>query len=63
VKLRDGVASYDAGATLLYDSIPEAEDRECWLKATGFLRALKAEAAAPEVYAPRKEKAPACVSF
>jgi len=56
VKLSGGVAAYDAGATLLYDSVPESEDRECWLKATGFLRALKAEPAAPAVYAPRKEE-------
>jgi len=45
VHLRDGVASYPAGATLLYDSVPEAEDRECWLKATGFFRALNVEQA------------------
>ena len=43
VHLRDGVAAYGAGATLLYDSIPENEDRECWLKATGFFRALDPE--------------------
>ena len=29
IHLRDGVAAYGAGATLLYDSIPENEDREC----------------------------------
>ncbi|MBL8228334.1 MAG: anthranilate synthase component I [Bryobacterales bacterium] len=38
--LRDGVAEYPVGATLLYDSIPEAEERETRLKATGFFRAL-----------------------
>jgi anthranilate synthase len=38
--LRDGVASYRVGATLLYDSIPEMEERETRLKATGFFRAL-----------------------
>jgi anthranilate synthase len=43
VHLRDGIASYPAGATLLYDSVPAAEDRECWLKATGFFRALNVE--------------------
>src|SRR5580658_8309268 len=42
IRLRDGVAGYGAGATLLYDSIPANEDRECWLKATGFFRALNA---------------------
>ncbi|HTQ56167.1 MAG TPA: anthranilate synthase component I [Bryobacteraceae bacterium] len=38
--LRDGMAQYPAGATLLYDSIPEMEDRECHLKATGFFRTV-----------------------
>jgi len=41
VHLKDGVARYGAGATLLYDSIPEAENDECRLKATGFFRALR----------------------
>jgi len=38
--LRDGIASYPVGATLLYDSIPAMEERETRLKATGFFRAL-----------------------
>ena len=42
VHVRDGVARYPAGATLLYDSIPANEDAECRLKATGFFRALRA---------------------
>ena len=56
VHLRDGVAAYGAGATLLYDSIPEQEDRECHLKATGFFRVLDAAAAAPLAYAPQAEQ-------
>ncbi len=40
--LRDGIARYPAGATLLYDSVPEMEERETRLKATGFFRALGA---------------------
>ncbi len=40
IHLRDGVARYGAGATLLYDSVPEMEHQECRLKATGFFRAL-----------------------
>jgi anthranilate synthase len=40
--LRDGVASYPVGATLLYDSVPEMEERETRLKATGFFRTLGA---------------------
>jgi anthranilate synthase len=46
IHLRDGVAAYGAGATLLYDSIPENENRECWMKATGFFRALDPSPAA-----------------
>jgi anthranilate synthase len=41
VHLRDGVARYSAGATLLYDSVPELEEQETRLKATGFFRALR----------------------
>ncbi|HEY1219948.1 MAG: anthranilate synthase component I [Bryobacteraceae bacterium] len=46
--LRNGVASYPAGATLLYDSVPANEERETRLKATGFFRALGGEPAAAE---------------
>jgi len=38
--LRDGIASYPAGATLLYDSTPAAEEAETRLKATGFFKIL-----------------------
>jgi anthranilate synthase len=41
VHLRDGIARYAAGATLLYDSDPRSEDAECRLKATAFFRALR----------------------
>ena len=44
--LRDGMATYPAGATLLYDSDPAAEERETRLKATGFFRLLGAPAVA-----------------
>ena len=53
--LRDGMARYSAGATLLYDSIPEAEERETRLKATAFFRAMRAEPEAPAVYTPKSE--------
>jgi anthranilate synthase len=56
VHLRDGVAAYGAGATLLYDSDPASEDRECAMKATGFFRALNAEKKAEPAYAPRAEE-------
>jgi len=38
--LRNGEARYPTGATLLYDSVPELEERETRLKATGFFRCL-----------------------
>src|SRR5262249_7244827 len=40
--LRNGVASYPVGATLLYDSVPSMEERETRLKATGFFRTIGA---------------------
>ncbi|MBV8864233.1 MAG: anthranilate synthase component I [Acidobacteriaceae bacterium] len=40
VHLKNGIAEYAAGATLLYDSDPRSEDEECRLKATNFYRAL-----------------------
>jgi len=46
--LRDGMARYPAGATLLYDSVPEMEEQETRLKATGFFRALGVREAARE---------------
>jgi len=41
IHLRDGKAEYSAGATLLYDSVPELEEQETRLKATGFFRSLR----------------------
>jgi len=41
VHLREGIARYSAGATLLYDSVPAMEEQETRLKATGFFRALR----------------------
>lgn len=40
VHLRDGVAKYNVGATLLYDSVPEMEEHETQHKATAFFRAI-----------------------
>jgi anthranilate synthase len=45
--LRGGMARYPVGATLLYDSVPELEERETRLKATGFFRALENAQPAP----------------
>jgi anthranilate synthase len=49
IHLRGGVASYGAGATILYDSVPELEAQETRLKATAFFRALKGRPRAAEV--------------
>lgn len=46
VHLKDGWAKYPAGATLLYDSEPAAEEAETRLKATSFFRALAPKAVA-----------------
>lgn len=46
VHLKDGVARYPAGATLLYDSDPAAEENETRMKATSFFRALAPRAEA-----------------
>lgn len=40
VHLKDGIARYPAGATLLYDSDPASEEAETRLKATGFFGSL-----------------------
>ncbi|MDA0637257.1 anthranilate synthase component I [Nonomuraea sp. MCN248] len=56
-QIRDGVATVRAGATLLFDSDPEAEERETELKASALLGALAtigSEDAAPET--PRRER-------
>jgi anthranilate synthase len=62
IRVKDGLASVRAGATLLYDSDPEAEEAETELKASAFLevirRGRKAErppaAAAPRTGAGRR---------
>jgi len=41
VRLQQGVAEVRAGATLLYDSDPELEERETRVKAAAFLDAIK----------------------
>ncbi|MCC7176407.1 MAG: anthranilate synthase component I [Bryobacterales bacterium] len=53
VHLKDGIAAYPVGATLLYDSVPEMEEQETRLKATAFFRAIGDE---PEV--PRSKPRP-----
>ncbi len=43
VRMKEGIAEIRAGATLLYDSDPQAEDDECRLKASALFAALRAE--------------------
>lgn len=55
--IRDGVAAVRVGATLLYDSDPEAEEKETFLKARALLETLAlgeeaADETAPAVSAP-----------
>jgi len=48
IHLRDGMASYGTGATLLYDSVAAREEQETRLKATAFFRALRGPPPATE---------------
>ncbi len=41
IRVKDGVAEVRAGATLLYDSDPDAEEAETELKASAFLDAIR----------------------
>jgi anthranilate synthase len=43
VHLKNGIARYPAGATILYDSDPAAEEQETRLKATGFFKTLQVQ--------------------
>lgn len=54
-QIRDGVATVRAGATLLFDSDPAAEERETELKASALLGALAAVGAPPEQASAREE--------
>ena len=60
-QIRDGLAAVRAGATLLYDSDPDAEERETYLKARALLETLAATgtpATAPAVEEPATEPGP-----
>ena len=54
IHLRNGIAEYPVGATLLYDSVPELEENETRMKATGFFGALGT--AKPQVAAPGRKR-------
>ena len=45
IRIANGIAEVRAGATLLSDSIPEAEEEETRVKASALIRALKGQSA------------------
>ena len=49
VHLQDGLAKVRAGATLLYDSIPDEEEKETRVKAAAFLQAVTTDEYAPPI--------------
>ncbi|MBE7184387.1 MAG: anthranilate synthase [Methylobacterium mesophilicum] len=53
IRLKDGIAEVRAGATLLFDSIPEEEEAETELKASAMLAAIR-EARAGNAPAPER---------
>ncbi|MEO3868122.1 anthranilate synthase component I [Nonomuraea sp. B12E4] len=57
-QIRDGVATVRAGATLLFDSDPESEERETELKASALLGALSAVNQPGSVPAPERRPQP-----
>src|SRR5699024_8851447 len=56
--IRSGVAAVRAGATLLYDSDPEAEERETFLKARALLETLELGDRAADEPAEASERKP-----
>jgi anthranilate synthase len=53
IRMKDGVAEVRAGATLLYDSEPEAEEAETRLKAAAMFTAIRGRTAAFAARAPK----------
>lgn len=53
IRVRDGIAEVRAGATLLFDSDPEAEEAEVALKASALLDAVRRRSPASGVAAPQ----------
>jgi anthranilate synthase len=58
IRMKDGVGEVRAGATLLYDSDPDAEEAECRLKAAALFAAIRGQAAAPRAAASATPAAP-----
>ncbi|MFZ1682125.1 MAG: anthranilate synthase [Rhizobiaceae bacterium] len=53
IRIRDGIAEVRAGATLLYDSVPEEEEAETELKASALRAAIREASAGNAVAADR----------
>jgi len=51
IRLKDGIAEVRAGATLLYDSVPEDEEKETELKASALIAAIREAGTAPKAAA------------
>ena len=49
IRIKDGVGEVRAGATLLFDSDPQAEEAECRLKASALFAAIRGRTAAAAV--------------
>lgn len=47
IRMKDGLAEVRVGATCLFDSDPEAEDRECQVKAAALFQALRGDPPKP----------------
>ncbi|MBN9670132.1 anthranilate synthase component I [Roseibium aggregatum] len=58
VRIKDGVAQIRAGATLLYDSVPEDEEAETELKAEAMRAAVREAGLAAQALEKRDEKKP-----
>ncbi len=56
IRIKDGIAQVRAGATLLYDSVPEEEEAETELKASAMLSAIR-EAHVPNTAALARDAA------
>jgi anthranilate synthase len=55
IRMKDGVAEVRAGATLLYDSDPEAEEAETRLKAAAMFTAIRGAKAGPAAHSAAPE--------
>jgi anthranilate synthase len=56
IRMKDGVAEVRAGATLLYDSDPDAEEAETRLKAAAMFTAIRGAKAAAQTDAPALQR-------